>query len=75
DSGNYVGFIIGASNVETNVFTLEFSNSNLGQYTFTLLEALDHADGNLSNTLDFDIPVIAVDADNTDSASSSLNVT
>ncbi|CDT88586.1 Conserved hypothetical protein; putative hemolysin-type calcium-binding region [Vibrio coralliirubri] len=75
DSGNYVGFITGASNVETNVFTLEFSNSNLGQYTFTLLEALDHADGNLSNTLDFDIPVIAVDADNTDSASSSLNVT
>ncbi|MEZ9742752.1 cadherin-like domain-containing protein, partial [Vibrio splendidus] len=75
DSGNYVGFIIGASNVETNVFTLEFSDSNLGQYTFTLLEALDHADGNLSNTLDFDIPVIAVDADNTDSASSSLNVT
>ena len=75
DSGNYVGFITDASNVETNVFTLEFSDSNLGQYTFTLLEALDHADASLANTLEFDIPVIAVDADNTDSASSSLNVT
>ncbi|MDK9797210.1 cadherin-like domain-containing protein, partial [Vibrio sp. D449a] len=75
DSGNYVGFVTDASNVETNVFTLEFSDSNLGQYTLTLLEALDHADASFANTLDFDIPVIAVDADNTDSASSSLNVT
>ncbi|MDK9763158.1 cadherin-like domain-containing protein, partial [Vibrio sp. D420a] len=75
DSGHYVGFVTDASNVETNVFTLEFSDSNIGQYTFTLLEALDHANASLANTLDFDIPVIAVDADNTDSASSSLNVT
>ena len=52
-----------------------FQTAIIGQYTFTLLEALDHADASLANTLDFDIPVIAVDADNTDSASSSLNVT
>uniref|UniRef100_UPI002683B38D T1SS-143 repeat domain-containing protein n=1 Tax=Vibrio kanaloae TaxID=170673 RepID=UPI002683B38D len=74
NSGNYIGFVKDGSNVETNVFTISFSTTNLGQYTFTLLEALDHADGLQNNTLSFDIPVLAVDTDGDDSAMSPMTV-
>ncbi|WP_412515175.1 retention module-containing protein [Vibrio cyclitrophicus] len=74
DSGNYIGFVKDGSNVETNVFTISFSTSNLGQYTFTLLEALDHVDGLQNNILSFDVPVLAVDADGDDSAMSPMTV-
>ncbi|MCC4854709.1 retention module-containing protein [Vibrio lentus] len=74
NSGNYVGFVKDGSNVETNVFTISFSTSNLGQYTFTLLEALDHVDGLQNNILSFDVPVLAVDADGDDSAMSPMTV-
>ncbi|MCK8080134.1 retention module-containing protein [Vibrio sp. 1CM24A] len=74
NSGNYIGFVKDGSNVETNVFTISFSATNLGQYTFTLLEALDHADGLQNNTLSFDVPVLAVDTDGDDSAMSPMTV-
>ncbi|MFS1976251.1 retention module-containing protein [Vibrio splendidus] len=74
NSGNYIGFVKDGSNVETNVFTISFSTSNLGQYTFTLLEALDHVDGLQNNILSFDVPVLAVDTDGDDSAMSPMTV-
>ncbi|MDK9759464.1 hypothetical protein KIV40_30090, partial [Vibrio sp. D173a] len=74
-AGDYIGFIKDASDVETNVFTISFSDSNLGQYTFTLLEALDHEDGLDKNMVTFDVPVLAVDSDGNDSAMSPLKVT
>ncbi|MEZ8326916.1 retention module-containing protein [Vibrio splendidus] len=74
NSGNYIGFVKDGSNVETNVFTISFSTSNLGQYTFTLLEALDHVDGLQNNILSFDVPVLAVDADGDDSVMSPMTV-
>ncbi len=74
-AGDYIGFVKDASDVETNVFTISFSDTNLGQYTFTLLEALDHADGLANNDLSFDLPVYAVDSDGDDSLVSQLNVT
>ncbi|MFS1881680.1 retention module-containing protein [Vibrio splendidus] len=73
--GGYIGFVTDGSNVETNVFTISFSDTNLGQYTFTLLEALDHVDGLANNDLTFDLPVYAVDSDGDDSLVSQLNVT
>ncbi|PTQ19382.1 retention module-containing protein, partial [Vibrio splendidus] len=73
--GGYIGYVTDGSNVETNVFTISFSDTNLGQYTFTLLEALDHADGLANNDLSFDLPVYAVDSDSDDSLVSQLNVT
>ncbi|WP_133152268.1 retention module-containing protein, partial [Vibrio splendidus] len=73
--GGYIGFVTGGSNVETNVFTISFSDTNLGQYTFTLLEALDHADGLANNDLSIDLPVYAVDSDGDDSLVSQLSVT
>ncbi|MEZ8307028.1 hypothetical protein AB6C61_25035, partial [Vibrio splendidus] len=73
--GGYIGFVTDGSNVETNVFTISFSDTNLGQYTFTLLEALDHVDGLANNNLSFDLPVYAVDSDGDDSLVSQLNVT
>nr|NOJ15863.1 hypothetical protein [Vibrio splendidus] len=73
--GGYIGFVTDGSNVETNVFMISFSDTNLGQYTFTLLEALDHADGLANNDLSFDLPVYAVDSDGDDSLVSQLNVT
>ncbi|WP_172379663.1 retention module-containing protein [Vibrio sp. Vb339] len=75
NSGNYIGFVKDGANVETNVFTISFSTTNLGQYTFTLLEALDHVDGLQNNTLNFDVPVIAVDTDGDESAMSPMTVT
>ncbi|WP_192890520.1 retention module-containing protein [Vibrio bathopelagicus] len=74
NSGHYIGFVKDGSNVESNVFTISFSTSNLGQYTFTLLEALDHADGLQNNILSFDVPVLVVDADGDDSAMSPMTV-
>ncbi|MEZ8138849.1 hypothetical protein ACED34_25425, partial [Vibrio splendidus] len=73
--GGYIGFVTDGSNVETNVFTISFSDTNLGHYTFTLLEALDHVDGLANNDLTFDLPVYAVDSDGDDSLVSQLNVT
>ncbi|PTP61379.1 hypothetical protein CWO01_14185, partial [Vibrio splendidus] len=73
--GGYIGFVTDGSNIETNVFTISFSDTNLGQYTFTLLEALDHVDGLANNDLTFDLPVYAVDSDGDDSLVSQLNVT
>ncbi|MEZ9113978.1 retention module-containing protein, partial [Vibrio lentus] len=73
--GGYIGFVTDGSNVETNVFTISFSDTNLGQYTFTLLEALDHVDGLANNDLSFDLPVYAVDSDGDDSLVSQLSVT
>ncbi|MFA0543667.1 retention module-containing protein, partial [Vibrio sp. 10N.222.52.B7] len=73
--GGYIGFVTTAPNVETNVFTISFSDTNIGQYTFTLLEALDHVDGLGNNNLSFDLPVYAVDKDGDDSLVSQLNVT
>ncbi|WP_140374120.1 retention module-containing protein, partial [Vibrio celticus] len=73
--GGYIGFVTTAPNVETNVFTISFSDTNIGQYTFTLLEALDHVDGLVNNSLSFDLPVYAVDKDGDDSLVSQLNVT
>ncbi|WP_241813979.1 hypothetical protein, partial [Vibrio cyclitrophicus] len=72
--GGYIGYVTDGSNVETSVFTISFSDTNLGQYTFTLLEALDHVDGLTNNDLSFDLPVYAVDSDGDDSLVSQLNV-
>ncbi|MEZ8305315.1 retention module-containing protein, partial [Vibrio splendidus] len=74
-SGDYIGFTTSATNVETTVFTLSFSSTTLGEYTFTLLEALDHQDARGNNDLSFDLPVYAVDSDGDDSLISPLNVT
>ncbi|TVU57519.1 hypothetical protein FQP88_24340, partial [Vibrio atlanticus] len=74
-SGDYIGFTTSATNVETTVFTLSFSSTTLGEYTFTLLEALDHQDARGNNDLSFDLPVYAVDSDDDDSLMSPLNVT
>ncbi|PTQ16034.1 hypothetical protein CWO24_24310, partial [Vibrio sp. 10N.286.46.E10] len=73
--GTYIGFITDGSNTEIPVFTISFSSTTLGEYTFTLLEALDHADGLANNDLSFDLPVYAVDSDGDDSVVSQLNVT
>ncbi|MFA0062348.1 hypothetical protein AB4370_21440, partial [Vibrio cyclitrophicus] len=73
--GGYIGYVTDGSNVETNVFTISFSDTNLGQYTFTLIEAVDHVDGLANNDLSFDLPVYAVDSDGDDSLVSQLNVT
>ncbi|PTQ12438.1 T1SS-143 repeat domain-containing protein, partial [Vibrio splendidus] len=73
--GTYIGFITNGSSTEVPVFTIAFSTSTLGEYTFTLLEALDHADGLDKNDLSFDLPVYAVDTDGDDSLVSQLNVT
>ncbi|MEZ8689380.1 retention module-containing protein, partial [Vibrio splendidus] len=74
-SGDYIGFTTSATNVETTVFTLSFSSTTLGEYTFTLLEALDHQDARGNNDLSFDLPVYAVDSDGDDSIMSPLSVT
>ncbi|WP_139137419.1 hypothetical protein, partial [Vibrio splendidus] len=74
-SGNYVGFTTSASNVETPIFTLSFSAATLGQYTFTLLENIDHEDGRGNNDFTFELPVYAVDTDGDDSLMSPLPVT
>ncbi|MEZ9842652.1 hypothetical protein, partial [Vibrio sp. 10N.261.51.C5] len=44
-TGAYIGFVKDGANPEVPVFTISFSSSTVGEYTFTLLEALDHADG------------------------------
>ncbi|WP_411014210.1 hypothetical protein, partial [Salmonella sp. ZJHZ21_0024] len=55
-SGNYIGFTTDISNTETTVFTLDFSSTNLGEYTFTLLEAIDHTPIQGNNDLTFNLP-------------------
>ncbi len=57
------------------MFTVDFSTTTLGEYTFTLIEALDHVDGLDNNDLSFELPVYAVDTDGDDSLVSQLNVT
>ncbi|WP_241813984.1 hypothetical protein, partial [Vibrio cyclitrophicus] len=74
-SGDYIGFTTSATNIETTVFTLSFNSGALGEYTFTLIEALDHQDARGNNELSFDLPVYAVDSDGDDSLMSSLSVT
>ncbi|WP_048613925.1 T1SS-143 repeat domain-containing protein, partial [Vibrio coralliirubri] len=74
DSGIYTGFIDDGG-TDVPVFSLSFSGTTLGEYTFTLLEALDHADGLDNNELTFDLPVYAVDSDGDDSLMSPLSVT
>ncbi|WP_213866127.1 hypothetical protein, partial [Vibrio crassostreae] len=66
-SGNYIGFTTDISNVETTVFTLAFSSTTLGEYTFTLIEAIDHTPIQGNNDLTFNLPVYAVDSDGDDS--------
>ncbi|MEZ8823088.1 retention module-containing protein [Vibrio amylolyticus] len=81
DSGQYVGFTKDGNDPETTIFTLTFDNygnaasSDKGRYTFTLLEALDHADGQQNNTLSFDLPVYAIDTDTSSSEMTPLMVT
>ncbi|MFA0090316.1 retention module-containing protein [Vibrio sp. 10N.261.49.A11] len=74
-TGAYIGFVKDGANPEVPVFTISFSTSTVGEYTFTLLEALDHADGQANNELSFDLPVYAVDRDGDDSLMSPLKVT
>ena len=74
-SGNYIGFTTDTDKNETQVFTVSFDASEKGKYTFTLLEALDHADAAGSNTLSFNLPVYAVDTDGDNSLMSPLKVT
>ncbi|NOH19497.1 retention module-containing protein, partial [Vibrio cyclitrophicus] len=73
--GTYIGFITDGSNTEIPVFAISFSTTTLGEYSFTLLEALDHVDGLDNNDLSFELPVYAVDSDGDDSLVSQLNVT
>ncbi|MFA0297758.1 MULTISPECIES: retention module-containing protein [Vibrio] len=75
NSNQYIGFVKDGSNPEVPVFTISFSTSTVGEYTFTLLEALDHADGQAKNDLSFELPVLAVDRDGDDSLMSPLKVT
>ncbi|WP_135383890.1 retention module-containing protein [Vibrio tasmaniensis] len=74
-TGAYIGFVKDGANPEVPVFTISFSTSTVGEYTFTLLEALDHADGQAKNDLSFELPVFAVDRDGDDSLMSPLKVT
>ncbi|MGF1720715.1 retention module-containing protein [Vibrio kyushuensis] len=80
DSGQYVGFTKNALGQETQVFTIVFNNyaninsSDKGNYTFTLIEAFDHADGLQNNELTFELPVYAVDTDGDDSEVKQLSV-
>ncbi|WP_241814675.1 hypothetical protein, partial [Vibrio cyclitrophicus] len=74
-SGQYIGFTTSSSNLETAVFTLDFNSGTLGEYTFTLIEALDHQDARGNNDLSFNLPVYAVDSDGDDSLVSQLGVT
>ncbi|MEZ9996666.1 hypothetical protein, partial [Vibrio sp. 10N.261.48.B3] len=67
NSNQYIGFVKDGANPEVPVFTISFSSSTVGEYTFTLLEALDHADGQANNELSFNLPVYAVDRDGDDS--------
>ncbi|KHA59502.1 type I secretion protein [Vibrio variabilis] len=75
DSGQYIGFTTAANGVETTVFTLNFDGTNKGDYTFTLIEALDHANANGNNDLSFALPVYMVDSDGDNSAKADLDIT
>ncbi|MGC9492468.1 hypothetical protein, partial [Vibrio genomosp. F10] len=81
DSGQYIGFTTSLTGVETQVFTLTFNNygdvnsTDKGQYTFTLLEAVDHIEAIDNDSLSFNLPVYAVDSDGDDSEMKPLSVT
>ncbi|MDN3684896.1 hypothetical protein QW180_20220 [Vibrio sinaloensis] len=75
DSGQYIGFTTSATGAETTVFTLDFDTVNKADYTFTLLEAIDHADASGNNSLDFALPVYMVDSDGDNSAKVTLDIT
>ncbi|KIE21737.1 type I secretion protein [Vibrio sinaloensis] len=75
DSGQYIGFTTAVNGAETTVFTLNFDASNKGDYTFTLIEALDHANANGNNDLSFALPVYMVDSDGDNSAKADLDIT
>ncbi|MEF1183499.1 cadherin-like domain-containing protein [Vibrio sinaloensis] len=75
DSGQYIGFTTSANGVETNVFTLSFDGTNKGDYTFTLIEAIDHANADGNNDLSFALPVYMVDSDGDNSAKANLDIT
>ncbi|MEZ9416989.1 hypothetical protein AB4369_21750, partial [Vibrio sp. 10N.261.49.A5] len=74
NSDNYIGFVENGG-VQTDIFTITFDSLVLGQYTFTLLEELDHLPVQGNNVQIFTLPVIAVDQDNTDSVIKPLTVT
>ncbi|MEF1230148.1 hypothetical protein QTO02_22150, partial [Vibrio fortis] len=73
-SGRYLGFTTDVSNTETPVFTLTFDQTNIGDFTFVLLEAFDHRPLQGNNLLSFDIPILAVDTDGDRTAVSQLVV-
>ncbi|MGC9493997.1 retention module-containing protein, partial [Vibrio genomosp. F10] len=81
DSGEYLGFTEGPLGQQTPVFTLKFDNygdadsTDKGRYTFTLIEAFDHAFVQGSNLLNFVLPVYAVDTDGGVSDEKNLSVT
>ncbi|MDN3684887.1 hypothetical protein QW180_20195 [Vibrio sinaloensis] len=75
DSGQYIGFTTSATGAETTVFTLDFDATNKADYTFTLLEAIDHGDASGNNSLDFALPVYMVDSDGDNSAKVNLDIT
>ncbi|MCW8336796.1 hypothetical protein, partial [Vibrio paucivorans] len=59
--GSYQGYIeVGGT--KTPVFSITLDTPALGQYQFTLLEALDHTGAN-NDSLTFTLPVYAVDSD------------
>ncbi|MGY3572741.1 retention module-containing protein [Vibrio paucivorans] len=59
--GSYQGYIeVGGT--KTPVFSITLDTPALGQYQFTLLEALDHTGAN-DDSLTFTLPVYAVDSD------------
>ncbi|MCZ8499349.1 hypothetical protein O9929_20705 [Vibrio lentus] len=73
NSDNYIGYV--ESGGAADIFTITFDSLVLGQYTFTLLEELNHLPVQGNNDQIFTLPVIAVDKDNTDSAGEPLTVT
>ncbi|MEZ9417741.1 hypothetical protein AB4189_26815, partial [Vibrio sp. 10N.286.49.E1] len=75
NSGDYIAFTTNGSGTEKVIFTLDFDDTNPSQYTFTLLERLDHVDGLGNNGLSFDLSVYAEDTDGDVSASKPLTVT
>ncbi|KHD23040.1 hypothetical protein NM09_20600, partial [Vibrio caribbeanicus] len=72
ESGQYIGFTTAENGAETIVFTLDFNSAD---YTFTLIEAIDHANANGNNDLSFALPIYMVDSDGDNSAKADLDIT
>ena len=70
--GVYRGYIT-VNGAEVNVLSVTLDQSNLGQYSVTLLQELDHSAQGQDN-LAIHLPVYAVDSDNDKSANSDLVV-